>query len=66
MTDHHHDREVVVTESGSGAGLIVGFLVAAIVAATLIWALAFQNEGDSGPAQVDVTVQQDDGGDSGG
>jgi hypothetical protein len=62
MTDHHHhDREVVVTDSGGGAGLVIGFIIAAILAVTLLWAFAFDNDGDA-PTQVDVTVQQEGGG----
>jgi len=61
---HQPDREVIVTERSSGAGMVVG-VVLAVLAILLVFWLIFGMDGDEGadviPDDVNVTVDVDDG-----
>lgn len=56
MADTHTDREIIVTDSGGGLGVIIGVLVAVVLAGVLLWTFAFNNNND---APVDVNIEQE-------
>lgn len=63
---HDTEREVIVTNGGSGAGLIVGVVLAILAVLLILW-LFFGLDGggesaDVVPDDVNVNVTVDDGG----
>jgi hypothetical protein len=61
---HDHDREVIVTDRSSGAGVIVGVILAILAVLLVIWLLFGMNgEGEGAevvPDDVNVTVNVDE------
>ena len=63
---HDTDREVIVTDRSSGAGMIVGVIVAILALIFLVW-LFLGMDGDGGeaadviPDDVNVTVDVNSG-----
>lgn len=60
---HETDREVIVTDRSSGAGMIVGLILAVLAILLVVWlifGMGGDEEADVVPDDVNVTVDVDD------